>query len=268
MSWVQTLISRTSITIVITIPKRVPARVTWCVWKRRMLKLAIPGCISRPTNVSGWRSRRNTRGKRSAKWRQGPISRLLKIFMIPENGSRTRSGSLVKQRSKSKTKYMVDFKIPARRESSPENQQLFDNLEKKLGFVPNQYAALANSEGALEGFLKLQDVRTSFGKREKLVVNLVVSQVNESDYCVAQHTQEAQDFELSKSEIDEIKSGRTSLDPKLDALARLTKELAENKGKPSREALEAFYKAGYNYGHVVDLTVAIGEKTIANYVCN
>jgi AhpD family alkylhydroperoxidase len=111
-------------------------------------------------------------------------------------------------------------------------------------------------------------MRTSFGKREKVVINLLVSQINESSYCVAQHTEEAWGFDLSAAQIDEIKSGAASFDPKLNALARLTKELVEKKGKPSRELLAAFYKAGYNYGHVVDLTVAIGEKTIANYICN
>jgi AhpD family alkylhydroperoxidase len=127
-------------------------------------------------------------------------------------------------------KYMPDLKIPGRQEVSPG--------------------------------------RTSFGKREKVVINLLVSQINESSYCVAQHTEEAWGFDLSAAQIDEIKNGAASFDPKLDALSRLTKELVEKKGKPSRELLAAFYKAGYNYGHVVDLTVAIGEKTIANYICN
>jgi AhpD family alkylhydroperoxidase len=163
---------------------------------------------------------------------------------------------------------MADFKIPSRQEVSPESEELFANLEKKLGFVPNQYRAMATSNDALAGFLTLQDVRTSFGKREKMVVNLLVSQLNGSDYCIAQHTEEARGFDLSPAEITEVRRGRVSFDAGLDALAKLTKELVEHRGMPRRETLAAFYKAGYNYGHVVDLTVAIGEKTIANYVCN
>jgi len=163
---------------------------------------------------------------------------------------------------------MDDFKIPNRQDVSPETETIFGNLEKKLGFVPNQYRAMATSEGALKGFLNLQDVRTSFGKREKMVVNLLVSQLNESAYCIAQHTEEARGFDLSPAEIAEVRHGGASFNPKLDALVKLTRELVEKRGRPDSESLAAFYKAGYNYGHVVDLTVAIGEKTIANYICN
>ena len=163
---------------------------------------------------------------------------------------------------------MEDLKIPTRQEVSPANQDIFDNLEKKLGFVPNQYATMASSENALQGFLNLQDVRSSFGAREKMVVNLLVSAFNESNYCVAQHTEDAKNLDLTAAQIEEVKKGRASFDPKLDALAILTRKLVENKGKAGKDALAAFYKAGFNYGHVVDLTVAIGEKTIANYVCN
>src|ERR1700754_4372953 len=155
---------------------------------------------------------------------------------------------------------MPDLKISSRQEVSPGNLEIFDNLEKRLGFVPNYYAIMANSKSALQGYLQLQDVRTSFDSQEKVVINLLVSRINESNYCIARHTEEARGIDLSPAQIDEIKNGRASFDPRLDALVKLTGELVEKKGKPSQELLAAFYKAGYNYGHVVDLTVAIGEK--------
>lgn len=163
---------------------------------------------------------------------------------------------------------MEDLKIPTRQEVSPANQEIFDNLKKKLGFVPLQYAAMANSESALQGFLHLQDVRSSFGAREKMVVNLLVSAFNESNYCIAQHTEDARSLDLTEAQIEEIKKGCASFDPKLDALANLTRKLVENNGKPGRDTMKAFYNAGFNYGHVVDLMVAIGERFIINYLCN
>ncbi len=37
------------------------------------------------------------------------------------------------------------FNVPTRNEVSTTNQQIFDSLEKAVGFVPNIYATLASS---------------------------------------------------------------------------------------------------------------------------
>ena len=44
---------------------------------------------------------------------------------------------------------MSTFNVPKREEVSANNQAIFDQLEKGLGFVPNLYAAFAHSETAL-----------------------------------------------------------------------------------------------------------------------
>lgn len=70
---------------------------------------------------------------------------------------------------------MSQFTVPTRDDVSPENQVIFDNLKAGLGFVPNLYAAIAYSTNGLGTYLQLQNAKTSLSKKEKEVVNLVVS---------------------------------------------------------------------------------------------
>jgi len=56
---------------------------------------------------------------------------------------------------------MTAFSVPARDEVTPENQALFDNLKKALGFVPNLFATFALSPTALGAYGPLPDsIRT------------------------------------------------------------------------------------------------------------
>ena len=70
------------------------------------------------------------------------------------------------------------FSVPTREEVSENNQAIFDQLQKGLGFVPNLYAYYAKNETALGDYLTLQNRKTNLRAKEKEVVNLVTSQIN------------------------------------------------------------------------------------------
>ena len=78
--------------------------------------------------------------------------------------------------------------VPTRDSVSPANQAMFDTLKGQLGMVPNLYATLAHSENALGTYLALQSAKSSITGKAREVVNLVVSQVNDCEYCLAAHT--------------------------------------------------------------------------------
>lgn len=54
--------------------------------------------------------------------------------------------------------------------------------------MSNLCATLAHSERALGNYLTLQNGKSSLNAKEREVINLVVSQVNECAYCLAGHT--------------------------------------------------------------------------------
>ncbi len=161
---------------------------------------------------------------------------------------------------------MTQFNVPTRDEVSANNQAIFDNLQKGLGFVPNLYASFAHSETALGDYLALQNRKSSLRAKEREVINIVVSQVNDCRYCQSAHTVLGKMNGFSDEQILEIRSGEASFDPKLDALVKFVQETTINRGKPSAEAVENLFAAGYNKGNVVDILIVIGDKIISNYL--
>lgn len=163
---------------------------------------------------------------------------------------------------------MNTFNVPTREQVSATNQGIFDTLEKSVGFVPNLYATYAHSETALENYLNFANAKTSLTAKEKEVVNLAVSQVNECQYCLAAHTAIAGMNGFTPSQILEIRAGEASFDSKYNALAQLAKNITENRGSASEAAVKNFMEAGYTKGNLVDAIVLVGEKTISNYIHN
>jgi uncharacterized peroxidase-related enzyme len=156
------------------------------------------------------------------------------------------------------------FPVPTRDDVSPANQALFDGLQKSLGKVPNLYATFAHSEQALATDLALQSARSSLGGKAREVINLVVSQVNRCDYCLAAHTVLARRLGFTDAQILEIRGGAASFDPRLDALARLVRDITLERGHADPARVDAFLAAGWTRGQLVDAIVAIGDKTITN----
>lgn len=61
----------------------------------------------------------------------------------------------------------ITFNVPKREEVSANNQVIFDNLKKALGFVPNTYATMAYSNTALENYLNFSNGLTSLNKKKR-----------------------------------------------------------------------------------------------------
>ncbi|MFS4493492.1 carboxymuconolactone decarboxylase family protein [Maribacter sp. 2308TA10-17] len=163
---------------------------------------------------------------------------------------------------------MSKFKVPTRGEVSENNQTVFDNLQKGLGFVPNIYAAMAHSENALSSYLQFSSAPTSFSKKEKEIIDLAVSQLNGCRYCQSAHTALGKMNGFTDEQIIELRKGGASWDYKANVLAQTAREVADKKGKVSEEVLESFYGAGYSEANLVDLIVAIGIITITNLFHN
>ncbi len=158
------------------------------------------------------------------------------------------------------------FDVPTSDSVSAENKALFDKLKTGLGFVPNLYATFAHSETALSDYLRLQGRKSSLSLKEKEVVNLVVSQVNECKYCLAAHTLLAQKAGFTELQTIEIRRGSFSSDNKLDALVRFSRRVAEERGKISDNDRKLILEAGYTKGNVVDIIVLVGDKIMTNYL--
>ncbi|WP_207004014.1 carboxymuconolactone decarboxylase family protein [Trinickia mobilis] len=161
---------------------------------------------------------------------------------------------------------MATINVPTRDEVSPANQAIFDNLKRSIGSVPNLYATFAHSEHALGNYLAFQNGKSSITGKAREIVNLVVSQVNACEYCLAAHTMIGKMSGFTDEQVLEIRSGRASFDAKFDALARLVKTIASHRGHAEQSLVDAFFAAGWTKENLVDAIVVIGDKTVTNYL--
>ncbi len=161
---------------------------------------------------------------------------------------------------------MKKFPIPTKEQVSPANQTIFDNLAGMVGFVPNLFAIFGHSDTALGDYLALQNRKSTIRPKEREVINLVVSQVNNCSYCLSAHTQFAKMNGFTDEQIIDIRRANISFDPKLDALAKLVKSTTENRGRVQPQILDNFFAAGYTEASLIDVVIVIGDKIITNYL--
>lgn len=163
---------------------------------------------------------------------------------------------------------MTKFTVPIRGEVSENNQAIFDDLQKGLGFVPNLYAYYAKNETALADYLTFQNRKSTLKAKEREVINLVTSQVNGCRYCQSAHTVLGKMNGFTDEQVIEIRKGAASFDLQIDALAKFTKAVVENKGKVSQEVKDNFFYAGYTEANLIDVIIVVGDKVISNYIHN
>ncbi|MCV2421657.1 carboxymuconolactone decarboxylase family protein [Paucibacter sp. DJ2R-2] len=161
---------------------------------------------------------------------------------------------------------MKTIKVPSYEQVSPANQAIFDSLKKGLGFVPNLYATFAHSETALATYLALQNAKSSLSPKAREVINLVVSQVNNCAYCLAAHTALGAMLGFTPQQILEIRRGGVAFDARLDALAKLVRNITLERGHAAPALVQAFFAAGWTEANLVDALVVVGDKMVSNFL--
>ncbi len=154
-------------------------------------------------------------------------------------------------------------------ETAPEaSRPILAAAQKKFGFVPNLIRVMAEAPAAAEAYTTVMDIfeRASLSDAEKQTVLLSVSFANECDYCMAAHTKIAGMKGVPAETIEALRLGTTLPDPKLDALAVLTRSIVETRGWPTEAAKEAFFAAGYGTAEYLEVIVGVTVKTLSNYV--
>jgi uncharacterized peroxidase-related enzyme len=162
---------------------------------------------------------------------------------------------------------IAEFSVPTKSEVSPINQEIFDNLNKALGFVPNLYATIAYSDNGLKRYLDFQNAKTSLTNKEKEAVNLIVSQVNGCIYCQSAHLVLGKMNGFDDNQLLDIRKGKSE-NAKLNALVKLAADITENKGNASDENVEGFFAQGYSKENLVDVILQVSDKTAMNYLHN
>ena len=162
---------------------------------------------------------------------------------------------------------MSNIQVPNRNQVDTKSQGIFDQLNQQLGTVPNLYATIGYSSNALESFLNFSGNAGSgsFSKKEIEAIKLAVSEVNSCQYCLAAHTALGKVAGFTEEEKLDLRATNIN-DTRLQAITRLAKEVAENRGKTTEDTLENFFAQGFEEKGLIDLIAVVTAVTFTNYV--
>ena len=153
--------------------------------------------------------------------------------------------------------------------ASPEASALLEAAQKKMGFVPNMYKAMANSSSLLSTYIQGYDAfraNSDFSTAEQEVIFLTVSRTNGCEYCMAAHSFLAGAMSGVPDDVTTaIRDEKPVPDTKLSALSDFTQLMVTKRGLPDRTDVKTFLSAGYEEKDILEIILAIAVKTISNY---
>ena len=141
-------------------------------------------------------------------------------------------------------------------------------VKQNIGFIPNVFAAIAESSLALETFIALNGAfgASSLSPQEQQIVLLATSTENNCVYCVAGHTAFANQINMSQQDIYAMRQMRPLKDKKLQALNKLVRQMVRGRGRVSEKDIEDFLAAGYTRQQFFEVIIGVCVKTFSNYV--
>ncbi len=163
---------------------------------------------------------------------------------------------------------MSEFTVHTLETAPQASRPLLQNAEKQLKFIPNLMAVMAESPVTLEAYQTLTTLfdKTVFTITERQLVLLSISRYRNCTYCLAAHGTIAKMQKIPTEIIDAVYYNQPLADSKLEVLRSFTRTVLEVDGWADPSTLQAFYQAGYQKQHVLEVVLAISFKTLSNYV--
>ena len=148
-------------------------------------------------------------------------------------------------------------------------QELFAQVQTKLGRVPNLMQTLGHSSSALGGYLSLNDSLSQgiLAVKDRERIALVVAEHNGCGYCLAAHSAIGKMVGLNASQIAESRNGQAS-DSKADALLRFVQRVLNSNGQIDDSDLDQFRAEGYSDGEVAEVIAHISLSVMTNFFNN
>lgn len=145
-------------------------------------------------------------------------------------------------------------------------REQLDGIRSQLGVVPNLMATFAQSPAVLQFFLAgskaLAGARLSAKVREQ--IDLLTSQLNGCDYCLAAHTLLAKGHKLTDDQILAARQGR-STDPHTAAVLSFAESVVLHRGRVTADDFTAARAAGVTDTELAEVFAVVALKIFTNY---
>jgi uncharacterized peroxidase-related enzyme len=163
---------------------------------------------------------------------------------------------------------MSRISTPAIESATGATAQVYAQIKKAAGKVPNTYAAIgALAPEALQAILHADGEvlgASSLTRQEQETIKLVVSVAAGCDYCVAAHSLLGKLTGLKPDVLQHLRNGQPTGDAKRDALAHFVRTVASTSGTISEQEFAAIKAAGYTDRQLVEISLAIAVTTFTN----
>lgn len=162
----------------------------------------------------------------------------------------------------------MEFPLYSRSTAPAESKATLERVGQDLGYVPALLAQMAESPPVLEAYGALSAIfrKSSLAPAEQQIVLLAVSVENDSHYCTPAHAIRARAADLPEAGVTAIRHGRPLADPRQEALRRLAVQIVRERGMVSDSELQTFVTAGFTRANILEIILAVGLKTLSNYV--
>lgn len=162
---------------------------------------------------------------------------------------------------------MTGFAIETKATAPNASREILAGIEANLGFVPNVYAVFAGVPAALHALAALNTNfdETTFTAAEREIIALTTSVFNQCPYCVAGHSTFALEQGVDRATVDAIRAGDLSVDPRLQAIGRMTRDILEKKGALGAADIRPFLNAGFQPAQILELLIGVAGKVMTNF---
>lgn len=147
-----------------------------------------------------------------------------------------------------------------------ESRELLEAARRKYGMVPNLFRGLAEAPAALAAYFDLASrlAESGLGPKEQQVLFLAASHENACDFCMAAHSFGGSSAGLPEDTLRALREGRDPAEKRYAALARFTRAVVRERGRPGDAALQAFLDAGFSKANVLEVVLGVSMKTLSN----
>ena len=162
---------------------------------------------------------------------------------------------------------MSRISVPAAEAATGATAELFAQIRKAAGTVPNAYAAVGALDPAALKVMLAADAAlagSTLSRQDRETVKLIVSEVAGCDYCVAAHAMLGKMVGLSPEALKQIRAGQATGDAKRDALVHFVLNLQTTRGTISESEFAAIRAAGYSDTQLADISLTIAMTIFTN----
>lgn len=152
--------------------------------------------------------------------------------------------------------------------TAPEaSRPILERLRRELGMVPNLYATIGHSPGALGSVLAFSDAvgQGGLSKRELEQLNLHVSELNGCAYCVSAHSMIGGMVGLSAAEQEGARAGQGASERE-SALLAFARRIVRTGGARAGTELARLREAGVSDAEIIDTIGVVALNHFRNAV--